>query len=205
MRKWLFVSVLALAATAATGNRASAFWFYNPPYLTSAAFPCANPAGWHTNAYYYAWYYPWYAYYNYSHGPYANWAAGGGYATYGGGCGPGGCHTNGGYSGYRYGYETGAYGYFGAATGTPAEATLAISLPADAKLLFNGTAGTGTGESRTFRTAPLQPGREYAYELTAEVVRDGQVKRATERVVIRAGQETKVTLNVDAVRTAGLK
>src|SRR5439155_1405698 len=27
-----------------------------------------------------------YAYYNYSHGPYANWKAGGGFATYAGGC-----------------------------------------------------------------------------------------------------------------------
>ena len=60
--------------------------------------------------------------------------------------------------------------------------------------MFNGTAAEGSGALRTFRTPPLQPGREYAYDLTAEVVVDGRVRQVTERVVIRAGEETKVTL-----------
>ena len=50
----------------------------------------------------------------------------------------------------------------------------------------------GNGETRTFRTPPLQPGQEYSYDLTAEVVRNGKVQTTTERVVVRAGTETRV-------------
>src|SRR4051812_38668231 len=91
MRKWLFVPVLAVAGVVTSARRAPAFWFCDSgPYTASALFPCANPPGWSTSIYYYAWMYPWYAYYNYSHGPYAGW---GGFATYancaGAGCGYG--------------------------------------------------------------------------------------------------------------------
>src|SRR5438876_6299919 len=109
MRKWLFVSVLAVAGVFASAGRSAAMWWCDSgPYTTSALFPCANPPGWYTSRYYYAWQYPWYAYYNYSHGPYAGW---GGFATYGN-CGPGGC-------GSRYGAAAGygpapmGYGYRG--------------------------------------------------------------------------------------------
>lgn len=69
-----------------------------------------------------------------------------------------------------------------------------ITLPADAKLLFNGVASTGTGEVRSFSTPDLEDGRDYEYVLTAEVVRDGQTMTATERVIVRAGSVTPVTL-----------
>lgn len=53
------------------------------PFATSVTWPSVSPPGWYTNTYNHRWYYPWYAYYDYTTGPYANWAAGGGYATYG--------------------------------------------------------------------------------------------------------------------------
>lgn len=52
------------------------------PHSSSVVWPSVNPPGWYTNTYNHKWYYPWFAYYNYSHGPYANWMAGGGYAGY---------------------------------------------------------------------------------------------------------------------------
>ena len=52
------------------------------PHATSVTWPSVTPSGWYTNTYSYRWYYPWYAYYDYTHGPYANWMAGGGYAGY---------------------------------------------------------------------------------------------------------------------------
>jgi len=195
MRKWLIPSVLAVAALAATPDRAAAYGAIVRPYYTAAAFPYLNPPGYYTNSYYYAWYYPWYAYYNASHGPYANWQQWGGYATYGGACGPHGC----GYAGAG-GYD--AHGHAPGAAMSPG--SVCVTLPADAKLLFNGTAADGSGTTRTFGTPPLAPGQEYAYDLTAEVVRDGRVQTVTERVTVRAGAETKVTLApAAATRTAG--
>src|SRR5262245_47540662 len=82
MRK-LLLGVLVLSGVAASAGRADAWqWGDTGPWPQTAAFPCINPPGWYTNTYSFAWQYPWFAYYNYSHGPYANWMAGGGYAYY---------------------------------------------------------------------------------------------------------------------------
>ena len=137
---------------------------------TSAAFPTVNPPGWYTNTYSYAWYYPWYAYYNYSQGPYANWAAGGGYATYG----------------YKKVPPPAAIGVLAI------PATVSISIPADAKLLFSGKLAEGTGAIRSFVTPPLEPNQEYSYEMTAEVLRDGRTLTLTKTVIVRAGESVKV-------------
>jgi uncharacterized protein (TIGR03000 family) len=236
MRKLSLMFVLAAAGVfASAGRSAAGWWLDSGPFTTSALFPCANPQGWYTSTYYYAWMYPWYAYYNYSHGPYAGW---GGFATYancaGAGCYPGygaaaGTGAYCGPNGCGYGSAPMGYGYRGygptfgvpsfdyprdypgplvapgpTAGGEAAPGTVTVKLPADAKLLFNGTAAEGTGAVRTFRTTPLVPGQAYGYDLTAEVVRDGRTIRTTERVVVRAGEESKVTLSVDTgVRTAG--
>lgn len=166
MQKWIVSCVLTIAGLVGPGDRASAFGLVVRPYYASAAFPCLYPPGYYTNSYYFAWYYPWYAYYNYSHGPYANWWQWGGYASYAG------CNVP-----------------------RPVPATVTVTLPADAKLLFNDSPAAGTGTVRTFYTTLLVPGRDYEYTLTAQVVRDGQAKVVTERVLVRGGQNTKVTLD----------
>ena len=77
MRKMLAASVVAIGVTLERLGRADAWsWGHSGPWPQTAAFPCVNPPGWYTNTYSYAWQYPWFAYYNYSHGPYANWMAG---------------------------------------------------------------------------------------------------------------------------------
>jgi uncharacterized protein (TIGR03000 family) len=203
MRKLLLVAVLALGGVIASSGRADA-WHYGHfgPYPATAAFPCANPPGWYTNTYSYAWYYPWFAYYNYSHGPYANWMSGGGFAWYST-CGAG--HP-----------ILGTGPHIQAAPPHPPKADeatekksdpakLTIELPADARLLFNGVAATGTGSTRAFATGPLQAGQDYGYELTAEVVRDGRVLTVTERVIVRAGESARVTLAPGGVVTASAK
>src|SRR5262245_15852055 len=88
MHKMLAASVVAIGVMLLSVGRADAWsWGHTGPWPQTAAFPCINPPGWYTNTYSYAWQYPWFAYYNYSHGPYANWMAGGGYAFYKN-CGP---------------------------------------------------------------------------------------------------------------------
>ena len=210
MRKMLTVSVMSLVVVLGSVSRADAWsWGHHGPWPQTAAFPCANPPGWYSNTYYYAWQYPWFAYYNYSHGPYANWMAGQGVTTYGF-CPGGRCN---------YGYAPPA----AAVLVPPAPyhdyhpvpkdkkdmkvepGKVTISLPADAKLLFNGALASGTGDVRTFATPALEPGQDYGYELTAEVVRDGRVVSVTERVVVRAGETAKVTLTPGGVVAASAK
>jgi len=182
MRKFL-LAALVVAGIASSGGTAQAWqWGHQGPWAQTAAFPCANPPGYYTNTYSFAWQYPWFAYYNYSHGPYANWAAGGGVAHYTT-CGPNG----------NCGYAPPSAGVMG---GSLSPCTLAVNVPADAKLLFNGTVATATGAVRTFTTPPLQPGQEYGYELTIEVMQNGKLERATEKVVVRAGAQVNVTLSI---------
>jgi uncharacterized protein (TIGR03000 family) len=217
MRK-LLTAVLVVVGVASAGGRAQAWqWGHHGPFPQTAAFPLANPPGWYTNTYYFAWQYPWFAYYNYNHGPYANWMSGGGYATY----------TT--YTGHPVTYRPyldqggmGGPGMGGQMTPPkepdpkkdeklkdklpvdrlPEAATLKVNLPADAKLLFNGAVATGSGTERTFSTPELQPGADYGYELTAEVLRDGKTERVTGRVIVRAGMTTSITLNPGAIQTA---
>jgi uncharacterized protein (TIGR03000 family) len=206
MRK-LVTALLVVVGVAATSGRVQAWqWGHHGPFPQTAAFPCANPPGWYTNTYWFAWQYPWFAYYNYNHGPYANWMSGGGYAYYAN------C------TGHPVFYRP--YLNQGGATvpdalpapkdtkngdpkdKLPAPAKVMINLPADARLLFNGTVATGTGTVRTFTTPELQPDADYGYELTAEVERDGRTERVTGRVIVRAGMTTSITLNPGVVQTA---
>ncbi|MBA4064965.1 MAG: hypothetical protein C0501_14875 [Isosphaera sp.] len=208
MRKLLLLGALAVGGVGATGGSAGAYHYgHFGPWAQTASFPSANPPGYYTNTYSYAWQYPWYAYYNSSHGPYANWASGGGYAYY---------TTLG--SGHPVTHAPnvfmpGGTGItpspnlppMGGPGGAPAGCTVTVNLPADATLKFNGAVATATGAVRTFTTPPLEPGREYGYDLTAEVVRDGRTERVTERVVVRAGGAATVTLAPGGVQTAGAK
>jgi uncharacterized protein (TIGR03000 family) len=209
MRKVLTTGVVAIVLALASADRAQAWqWGHTGPWPQTAAFPCINPPGWYSNTYYYAWQYPWFAYYNYSHGPYANWMAGGGYAFYKN-CGPA-CPYGLGLSGClpppppkeepkKDEPKNGDHNHKAV---EPARVT--ITLPADAKLLFNGAVAAGSGETRTFATPALQRGMDYGYELTAEVIRDGRLQTVTERVVVRAGETARVTLNPGVV-TASAK
>src|SRR5262245_42534083 len=83
MRKLALVGVMALGVVFVSNGRAAAWaWGHTGPWPQTAAFPCVNPPGWYSNTYSYAWQYPGFAYYSSTHGPYANWMAGGGYAYY---------------------------------------------------------------------------------------------------------------------------
>ena len=180
---------------------------------STVTWPSATPPGWYTNTYRHQWYQPWYAYYNFSSGPYANWMAGGGYAGYAN-CGPGGhfhwpMQAGQGTAPAGHNHPAPASGPVTPAPVVPPKAidapkggTVAITLPTDARLLFNGVAATGSGGVRTFATPPLEPGQSYAYELTAEVTRDGRTERATGTVIVRAGETAQLTLTPGAVQAA---
>jgi uncharacterized protein (TIGR03000 family) len=149
---------------------------------------------------------------------------GGGYGGCYGGCyggGYGGCMGMG-YGGGCYG-GAGCYGGMGGhmmmpgtVPATPekapmpgqkktqlsAPATILVDLPNDAKLLIDNEATTSTGTSRVFQSPELNPGKEYHYTLTAEVVRDGKPIKAEQVVTVKAGEITPVTLTLPPVGVA---
>jgi uncharacterized protein (TIGR03000 family) len=73
-----------------------------------------------------------------------------------------------------------------------APATIIVSLPAEAKLTIDDAATTSTGAVRTFVSPNLDNGRDYHYDLKAEV--DG--KTLTKRITVRAGEETRVEIDM---------
>jgi len=93
-----------------------------------------------------------------------------------------------------------------------ADGLLAVSVPSDAKIYVNGQATSSTGETRQYVSRDLQTGYNYAYEVRAELVRDGRTVEQTKRIDLRAGEtanlafdfpgtsslETSLTLHVPA-------
>jgi uncharacterized protein (TIGR03000 family) len=77
-----------------------------------------------------------------------------------------------------------------------------VSLPEDAKLTIDGQPTNSTSESRVFETPSLTPGKTFYYVLKATVVRDGKTETVTKEVVVRAGEETRVKIDVPEVAVA---
>jgi uncharacterized protein (TIGR03000 family) len=78
----------------------------------------------------------------------------------------------------------------------PTPANLVVTLPADARLFVDGHETKSTTGERLLTTPDLQPGREYSYTLRAEVTRGGKVHEASQRVTVRAGQQTQVDIQI---------
>jgi uncharacterized protein (TIGR03000 family) len=78
----------------------------------------------------------------------------------------------------------------------PAPASIIVSLPADARLIVDDTVTKSTSATRVFASPALEPGKEFHYTLKAEIDRDGKTYTAVRRIAVRAGEETKVSLDV---------
>lgn len=76
-------------------------------------------------------------------------------------------------------------------------ATLTVRVPADAKVFVNGLATTSTGTLRRYVSNGLRPGFNYAYQVRAEIVRDGQPISETKTVKLQAGDvsDLEFTMN----------
>ena len=84
---------------------------------------------------------------------------------------------------------------------TPVEAPantakLYVTLPADAKLTIDGNPTASTSESRVFHTPSLPTGKTFHYVLKATVVRDGKTETVTKEVAVRAGEDTRVKIEI---------
>jgi uncharacterized protein (TIGR03000 family) len=112
-----------------------------------------------------------------------------------GGCGPamagcGGC-------GYAM-MAPATTGVMVAVAPAAAPATLRITGAGDATVTVNGYVTTSRGDSRVLVTPDLPAGEVYHYDLTAEMVRDGQRVTLTQAVTVRAGATAEVRLDFAA-------
>jgi uncharacterized protein (TIGR03000 family) len=80
---------------------------------------------------------------------------------------------------------------------TPANsAKIYVTLPADAKLTIDGCPTVSSSKLRIFESPSLTPGKTFCYVLKATVVRSGKTGTVTKEVTIRAGEVTRVTIEV---------
>ena len=78
---------------------------------------------------------------------------------------------------------------------TQVDGLLAVNVPADAKIYVNGQATSSMGETRQYVSRNLQPGFNYAYEVRAEVVRDGRTIEQVKKIDLRAGETANVAFD----------
>jgi uncharacterized protein (TIGR03000 family) len=83
-------------------------------------------------------------------------------------------------------------------TPTSADATLTLSVPAEAKVFVNGVATRSMGANRRYVSRGLEQGNRYTYEVRAEVVRGGQTVQETQTVQLEAGKAAALAFKLDA-------
>jgi uncharacterized protein (TIGR03000 family) len=71
-------------------------------------------------------------------------------------------------------------------------ASVVIKAPAEVKVTVNGQATALAGMEQRFATPPLEVGRTYSYEMVATTTRDGKEMSQTRKVLVRAGEESRV-------------
>ena len=76
--------------------------------------------------------------------------------------------------------------------GTTDRATITVKLPPGATLYVDDRKSPSKDAVRQFATPPIPVGREFAYLLKAEIVRDGQPETLTQKVPFRAGEKIVV-------------
>jgi uncharacterized protein (TIGR03000 family) len=75
---------------------------------------------------------------------------------------------------------------------TTERATITVKLPPGAALYVDDRKSPSAEPVRSFSTPPLPAGREFAYLLKAEIVRNGQPESLTQKVPFRAGERVIV-------------
>ena len=71
-------------------------------------------------------------------------------------------------------------------------ATITVKLPPGAALYVDDRKSPSTDPVRQFSTPPLPSGRDFAYLMKAEIVRNGQTETFTQKVPFRAGERVEV-------------
>jgi uncharacterized protein (TIGR03000 family) len=81
-------------------------------------------------------------------------------------------------------------------------ALLNVTVPAEAKIFVNGNATTSSGTQRQYVSRGLEAGNRYAYEIKAEIVRDGKTITETKSVTLGSGEQASLVFNLDGNKEA---
>ncbi len=71
-------------------------------------------------------------------------------------------------------------------------ATITVKLPPGAALYVDNRKSPSNDPVRQFNTPPLPAGRDFAYLMKAEIVRNGQIETFTQKVPFRSGEKVEV-------------
>jgi len=85
-----------------------------------------------------------------------------------------------------------------------AAATIRVALPDDATLTVDGQATRSGSAIRWFVTPPLESGKRYFYSFRADFVRGGKTIAVEQKVPVRAGRETVVSLDASGTGSAAV-
>ncbi len=80
----------------------------------------------------------------------------------------------------------------------PDEAVLNLSLPLDAKVYINGKLTKTTGSFRSFVSRRLRVGGNYAFDIKAVAMRNGQDVVLERKIELLAGMDQSISLDFDA-------
>jgi uncharacterized protein (TIGR03000 family) len=81
-------------------------------------------------------------------------------------------------------------------------AKIYVTLPADAKLTIDGMPTVSTSTSRVFVSPRLTRGKTFYYVLKATVVRGGKTETVAKKVTVRAGEDTRVKIDIPEAAVA---
>lgn len=84
---------------------------------------------------------------------------------------------------------------------TGSSGTLAVDVPAEAKVFVNGKATTSTGTHRVYASYGLKPGYTYNYQVRVEIVREGQTLSETKHARLAAGRSADLAFDFKATDT----
>lgn len=87
-------------------------------------------------------------------------------------------------------------------TWNAAPATIVVELPADATLTVDGAATASASNVRVLVSPELTYGKVYEYTLAAKVVREGKTVQVEKNVVVRAGEESRVSMTLPVATVA---
>jgi uncharacterized protein (TIGR03000 family) len=73
---------------------------------------------------------------------------------------------------------------------------ISVNVPADARVFVNGNATRSTGTARQYISRGLAAGRQYTYELRAEVTVGDRTISDTQTVQVNAGERAQVAFNL---------
>jgi uncharacterized protein (TIGR03000 family) len=74
----------------------------------------------------------------------------------------------------------------------PNAALIVVTMPPDGKLFANGLPIEGTGSVRVFQTPPLEPGKQYEYEMQISLERGGKKYEPKDVAKFRVGERVNV-------------